>query len=54
MDRCSRCDKPLWEEGVVAYQVRMGHIGDSYDGDPEFFPEEDVGYYCGDCLKKSM
>jgi len=45
--KCSKCSQDIGTEGKPAYQVRMGYVED--DG-ITFLPEEDVGYYCSECL----
>ena len=61
---CKECGKeldiidPKTKAYIAIYQVRMGHlshheypVGQLYE---EFEPDEDVGYYCSDCLSKGV
>jgi len=57
---CSKCHKEIGtvKEGIPlleppyrqAFQVRVGYV----DEDGDFEPEEDVGYYCSDCLANEV
>jgi len=48
--KCDKCGKPIGAEEEAAYQVRAGHA----DDDDDFVPDEDVGYYCTDCLARGV
>ena len=41
-----KCGKVIGTEEEPAYQVRVGHTNE----EDEFEPDEDVGYYCSNCL----
>lgn len=47
---CNKCGKEIGTEGEMAYEVRIGYA----DENETFIPEEDVGYYCSDCLKEGV
>ncbi|GAI78522.1 unnamed protein product [marine sediment metagenome] len=57
--KCSgNCGKNLEEEEVV-YQVRRGRFEEMakehrLTQEEEFIPDEDVGYYCSECLAKGV
>lgn len=51
---CETCHKEIGNlegppEYRQVYQVRVGYLND--DG-VTFIPDEDVGYYCSECLKE--
>ena len=53
---CSKCKKKIGTPDLPpqyqqAFQVRVGYKED--DG-VTFIPDEDVGYYCSDCLSKGV
>ena len=53
---CDKCKKEIGTSTCPpqyqqAFQVRVGSIED--DG-TTFLPDEDVGYYCSDCLKEGV
>ena len=58
--KCSgKCGKNLEEEKGVVYQVRAGHLEKGPKAhqvtiEEEFIPDEDVGYYCSECLAKGV
>jgi len=57
--KCSgNCGKNLKDEKVV-YEVRVGHIEEVAKAyrvtkEEQFIPDEDVGYYCSECLAKGV
>ena len=61
---CSKCGKEIGqvdEKGNVeaAYLVQMGRAGTIHEEGVEepyedFFPDEDVGYFCSECLSKGV
>lgn len=57
--KCSgSCGKDLEEEQTV-YQIRAGHIEKVAKEhrvvmEEEFIPDQDVGYYCSECLVKGV
>ena len=60
MFKCDKCGKPIGDDDNPIYQVRKGYAGEvqpykHMEPDrTEFFPEEDVGYYCSECLKQGV
>jgi len=58
---CDNCGKEIGfvseTDHEPAYQVRVGyfspeHLADQVYG--EFIPDEDIGYYCSECLSKGV
>lgn len=57
---CSGCGKRLKKDEPI-YQVRVGHldevyeeVGEVFEEKEDFIPDEDVAYYCYDCLPKEI
>ena len=47
---CNGCGKKIGVGEDDAYQVRVGSVSD----DDTFEPNEDVGYYCSECLSRGV
>lgn len=47
---CHKCGKAIGTRDVLAYQVRAGYA----DEDDDFLPDQELGYYCGDCLAEGV
>ena len=48
---CKSCGKEIGKPYLPAYQVRVGYVED--DG-VTFIPDEDIGYFCSECLMKGV
>jgi hypothetical protein len=58
--QCDKCHNEIGKDTCPpshqkAYQVRVGYVIDE-ENKPfgEFIAEEDVGYYCSECLKDGV
>jgi hypothetical protein len=46
---CKNCGKVI-KENDHCYQVRWGYCATNNWGEEEFIPEEDVAYFCTECV----
>ena len=47
---CDKCNEPIGTQAKPAYQVRVGWTDDGIT----FEVDEDIGYYCSECLSEGV